>query len=119
MKSLKIHVSHDGVLEKTIDHYILIRNKFFDLFGKHNICNIENISVIENTQRQREMEMIQKLNDFLDSVYPKDLDSSMPFHNMVLLSLLIAAICWILSIVSIEAFRLKQKKSLSYLSSAI
>lgn len=49
--------------------------------------------------------MVQKLNDFLDSVYPKDLDSSMPFHNMVLLSLLIAAICWILSIVSTEASR--------------
>ena len=48
------------------------------------------------------MEMIQKLNDFLDSVYPKDLNSSMPFHNMVLLSLLIAAICWILSIITKE-----------------
>ena len=46
------------------------------------------------------MEMLQKLNEFLDSIYPKDLDSSMPFHDMVLLSLLIGAICWILSVVS-------------------
>jgi len=45
---------------------------------------------------------MKELNEFLESVYPKDLDSSMPFHNMVLLSLLIAAICWILSIITKE-----------------
>jgi len=46
--------------------------------------------------------MIQKLTEFLDSIYPEDLNSSMPFHNMVLLSLLIAAVCWILSIITKE-----------------
>jgi len=46
--------------------------------------------------------MLQKITEFLDSIYPEDLNSSMPFHNMVLLSLLIAAVCWILSIITKE-----------------
>ena len=50
------------------------------------------------------MEIIEKLSECLHLVYSKELDSSMPFHDMVLLILLIAAICWILLIVSIIAF---------------
>jgi len=48
------------------------------------------------------MEILQKLTECLDSIYPKDLDSSMPFHDMVLLSLFIGAICWILSVITKE-----------------
>jgi len=48
------------------------------------------------------MDRLQKITEFLDSIYPEDLNSSMPFHNMVLLSLLIAAASWILSIITKE-----------------
>jgi len=39
---------------------------------------------------------------FLSSVYPTDLDSNMPFHDMVMLSFIIAVCCWILSVFTKE-----------------
>ena len=89
------------ILRNTLNSY-----KYFDILNRfiYNILKLENISRIENILKQSVMDIIEKLSEFLQSVYPKALDSSMPLHDIVLLILLIAAICWILSIVSTIVF---------------